>query len=155
MAAKFEIGDYVTWNSEARQASGKIIKVHTKDIEYEGHTTAQARMRRSMKSKSDKSDHIATNKESEAAARYVIHVSVITTLSIKVLTNKGSFLKEILSKESGFPQYTQKADYGKVKSLSPYWVCRHENKIWKCLRSVVHDGCPSLSKPCGHGSPTH
>ena len=30
MAAEFEIGGYVTWNSKARHVSGKIIKVHKK-----------------------------------------------------------------------------------------------------------------------------
>jgi len=28
----------VTWNSEAGHVSGKIIKVHTKDVDYKGHT---------------------------------------------------------------------------------------------------------------------
>ncbi len=56
MAAKFEIGGYVTWNSKAGHASGKIIKMHTKDIEYKDIRITRARMSRSMKSKSDKSD---------------------------------------------------------------------------------------------------
>ena len=34
MAKKFKVGDSVTWNSEAGHASGKIIKVHTKDVDY-------------------------------------------------------------------------------------------------------------------------
>ena len=38
MAAKFKVGDHVTWNSEAGQVSGKIIKVHTKDADYKGCT---------------------------------------------------------------------------------------------------------------------
>ena len=33
MTRKFSIGDYVTWNSEAGQVSGKIIKVHTRNID--------------------------------------------------------------------------------------------------------------------------
>lgn len=28
----------MTWNSEAGHVSGRIIKVHTKDIDYRGHT---------------------------------------------------------------------------------------------------------------------
>lgn len=34
----FEVGDYVTGNSEAGHVSGTIIKVHTKDFDYKGHT---------------------------------------------------------------------------------------------------------------------
>jgi hypothetical protein len=35
---KFEIGDHVTWNSEAGHVSGRIIKVHTHDTEIKGYT---------------------------------------------------------------------------------------------------------------------
>ena len=38
MTAKFKVGDYVTWNSEAGHVSGKIIKIHTNDTDYKGHT---------------------------------------------------------------------------------------------------------------------
>lgn len=38
MEKRFEVGDYVTWNSEAGHVSGTIIKVHTKDFDYKGHT---------------------------------------------------------------------------------------------------------------------
>ena len=38
MAARFKIGDHVTWNSEAGHVSGKVIKVHTKDADYKGYT---------------------------------------------------------------------------------------------------------------------
>jgi len=38
MAKKFSVGDHVRWNSEAGHVQGKIIKVHTKDVEYKGHT---------------------------------------------------------------------------------------------------------------------
>ena len=36
MKKTFKIGDHVSWNSEAGQVSGKIIKVHTKDVDYKG-----------------------------------------------------------------------------------------------------------------------
>ncbi|MCA9810380.1 MAG: HVA1 family protein, partial [Candidatus Dadabacteria bacterium] len=32
MAARFKVGDNVSWNSEAGRVSGTIIKVHTKDF---------------------------------------------------------------------------------------------------------------------------
>jgi hypothetical protein len=36
MTAKFTVGDHLFWNSEAGHVSGKIIKVHTKDVDYKG-----------------------------------------------------------------------------------------------------------------------
>jgi len=38
MTKRFKVGDHVTWNSEAGHVSGKIVKVHTKDVDYKGHT---------------------------------------------------------------------------------------------------------------------
>ena len=37
MAKRFKTGDHVIWNSEAGHVSGKIIKVHTQDIDYKEH----------------------------------------------------------------------------------------------------------------------
>ena len=34
MPTKFKVSDHVTWNSEAGRVSGKIIKVHTRDVDY-------------------------------------------------------------------------------------------------------------------------
>jgi Hypervirulence associated proteins TUDOR domain len=34
MAKRFKVGDHVSWNSEAGRVSGKIIKVHTRDVRY-------------------------------------------------------------------------------------------------------------------------
>lgn len=38
MKTKFEIGDKVSWNSEAGRVSGTIIKIHKKDFDYKGYT---------------------------------------------------------------------------------------------------------------------
>lgn len=38
MIKRFTVGDHVTWNSEAGHVSGTIIKVHTKDFDYKGHS---------------------------------------------------------------------------------------------------------------------
>lgn len=38
MAAKFKVGDHVTWNSEAAHVSGETIKVHTANTDYKGYT---------------------------------------------------------------------------------------------------------------------
>ncbi|MDZ4802522.1 MAG: DUF2945 domain-containing protein [Bryobacteraceae bacterium] len=38
MRKRFKVGDHVTWNSEAGHVSGRIIKVHTRDVDYKGYT---------------------------------------------------------------------------------------------------------------------
>jgi hypothetical protein len=62
MAAKFKVGDHVTWNSEAGPVSGKIIKVHTKDSDYKGYTHHASAEDPQFEIKSDKTDHIAMHK---------------------------------------------------------------------------------------------
>lgn len=64
MSAKFEIGDHVGWNSEAGHVSGKIIKVHTKDTDYKGHTHHASPEQPQYEIQSDKTDHIALHKGS-------------------------------------------------------------------------------------------
>lgn len=59
---KFEIGDHVSWNSEAGRVSGVIIKVHTKDFKYKGYTHHASEDDPQYEIKSDKSDHIAAHK---------------------------------------------------------------------------------------------
>jgi Hypervirulence associated proteins TUDOR domain len=34
---RFKLGDRVSWNSEAGRVSGKIVKVHTTDVNYKGY----------------------------------------------------------------------------------------------------------------------
>ena len=34
MANTFKVSDHVTWNSEAGYVSGRIVKVHTKNVNY-------------------------------------------------------------------------------------------------------------------------
>lgn len=64
MAHKFKVGDHVTWNSEAGHVSGKIIKVHTKDVAYKGYTHHASEDEPQYEIQSDKSDHIAMHKGS-------------------------------------------------------------------------------------------
>ena len=33
----FKIGDHVSWNSEAGRARGRIVRVHTRDVNYKGY----------------------------------------------------------------------------------------------------------------------
>lgn len=64
MAGKLEIGDHVTWNSEAGRVGGKIIKMHTKDFDYKGHTHRASDDDPQFEIKSDKTDHVAVHKGS-------------------------------------------------------------------------------------------
>jgi hypothetical protein len=61
MEKRFKVGDHVTWNSEAGHVSGKIIKVHTKDFDYKGHTHHASSDDPQYEIKSDKTDHIAAH----------------------------------------------------------------------------------------------
>jgi len=62
MTAKFKVGDHVIWNSEAGHVSGKITKVHTKDVDYKGYTHHATPDDPQYEIKSDKTDHIAMHK---------------------------------------------------------------------------------------------
>ena len=64
MTAKFKVGDHVRWNSEAGRVSGKIIKVHTKDVDYKGYTHHARKDDPQYEIKSDKTEHIAMHKGS-------------------------------------------------------------------------------------------
>jgi hypothetical protein len=37
MAKMFKSGDHVSWNSEAGRVSGRILKVHTVNVNYKGY----------------------------------------------------------------------------------------------------------------------
>lgn len=64
MSTKFSVGDHVSWNSEAGQVSGEIIKIHTADFDYKGHTRRASDDDPQYEIKSDKTDHIAAHKGS-------------------------------------------------------------------------------------------
>lgn len=61
--AKYQIGDHVTWNSEAGRVSGRIIKIHEKDFVYKEHNRRASTEEPQYEIKSDKTDHIAAHKE--------------------------------------------------------------------------------------------
>jgi hypothetical protein len=62
MKKTFRIGDHVTWNSEAGQVSGRVIKVHTRDVDYKGYNHHASEDEPQYEIKSDKTDHIAIHK---------------------------------------------------------------------------------------------
>ena len=64
MRSRFNIGDKVSWNSEAGIASGTIIKIHTSDFDYKGYTHHASEDEPQYEIKSDRSEHIAAHKGS-------------------------------------------------------------------------------------------
>ena len=64
MAEQLAIGDRVQWNSEAGLVSGTIIRVHTSDFAYKGHTHHASPAAPQYEIRSSKTDHIAAHKGS-------------------------------------------------------------------------------------------
>ena len=64
MAKTFRKGDRVSWNSEAGRVSGRIVKVHTKDVNYKGYVHHASKENPQYEIKSDKTDHVALHKAS-------------------------------------------------------------------------------------------
>jgi hypothetical protein len=64
MSERFEVGDHVSWNSEAGWVSGTIVRVHTRDFDYKGYTHHASEDDPQYEIKSDKTDHIAAHKGS-------------------------------------------------------------------------------------------
>jgi hypothetical protein len=62
MAKKFKVGDHVSWNSEAGRVSGKIVRVHTKDVHYKGYVHHASKEEPQYEIQSDKTAHIALHK---------------------------------------------------------------------------------------------
>ncbi len=62
METKFKVGDKVSWNSEAGRVSGTIIKIHTNDFDYKGHTHRATKDDPQFEIKSSKTGHIAAHK---------------------------------------------------------------------------------------------
>ena len=62
MAERFKVGDHVSWNSEAGRVRGRIIKVHTQDVDYKGHTRHCTPDDPQYEIKSDKTEHVAMHK---------------------------------------------------------------------------------------------
>ena len=62
MVIRFKTGDRVGWNSEAGRVSGRIVKVHTKDVNYKGYIHHASRDEPQYEIKSNKTDHVALHK---------------------------------------------------------------------------------------------
>ena len=64
MTERFKVGDRVEWNSEAGHVSGTIIKVHSRDFNYKGHTHRATSESPQYEIQSSKTEHIAAHKGS-------------------------------------------------------------------------------------------
>jgi len=62
VVSKFKVGDHVTWNSEAGHVSGRIVKVHSENVNYKGYVHHGSKEDPQYEIKSDKTDHIALHK---------------------------------------------------------------------------------------------
>jgi hypothetical protein len=62
MAQRFKTGDRVSWNSEAGRVRGKIVRVHTKNVNYKGYVHHASKDEPQYEIKSEKTDHIALHK---------------------------------------------------------------------------------------------
>jgi hypothetical protein len=62
MSIDYKIGDRVRWNSEAGPVTGRIIRVHKRNTNYEGYTHHASADDPQYEIKSDKTDHIAMHK---------------------------------------------------------------------------------------------
>lgn len=62
MAKAFKVGDHVSWNSEAGRVSGRIVRVHTKDVNYKDYVHHASKDNPQYEIKSDKTDHVALHK---------------------------------------------------------------------------------------------
>jgi hypothetical protein len=70
MGSKFKVGDHVTWNSEAGYASGRIVQIHTENVNYKGYIHHASKEDPQYEIKSDKTDHIALHRR---AALKLVH----------------------------------------------------------------------------------
>ncbi len=56
-----KVGDHVRWNSEAGWVSGHVVRIHTQDFDYKGHTHHASPERPQYEIRSDKTDHVAAH----------------------------------------------------------------------------------------------
>jgi len=59
---RYQIGDHVSWNSEAGRVRGRIIAIHVRDFDYKGHPRHASADDPQYEIKSDKTDHVAAHK---------------------------------------------------------------------------------------------
>ena len=58
----YKRGDHVSWNSEAGRVRGRIVRVHTRDVNRKGYVHHASADDPQYEIKSDKTDHVAMHK---------------------------------------------------------------------------------------------
>jgi hypothetical protein len=61
-AMRFRVGDHVSWNSEAGRVRGRVLRVHTLDVDWKGYIHHASEAEPQYEIKSDKTDHVAMHK---------------------------------------------------------------------------------------------
>lgn len=69
MSHTFQVGDSVTWNSEAGYIDGAVTKIHVREFEFRGRTRHASKDEPQYEVKSDKTGHLAAHKESALKKR--------------------------------------------------------------------------------------
>ena len=64
MPKRFEVGDRVSWNSEAGHVSGTIVRIHREAFIHKGYTHHARPEDPQYEIKSNKTDHVAIHKGS-------------------------------------------------------------------------------------------
>jgi hypothetical protein len=62
MTRIFEIGDHVSWNSEAGRVRGRVLRVHRKDVNYKGYIHHASPDDPQYEIRSDRTEHVALHK---------------------------------------------------------------------------------------------
>ncbi|OOC54874.1 MULTISPECIES: hypervirulence associated TUDOR domain-containing protein [Nocardiopsis] len=63
MTRRFDVGDHVSWNSEAGRVSGTVSRVHTRDFTFRGRTRRASEDEPQYEIESDRTDHVAVHKD--------------------------------------------------------------------------------------------
>ena len=61
---RYAVGDHVSWNSEAGRVRGRIIRVHTKALDWKGYTHHATADEPQYEIRSDRTDHVALHRGS-------------------------------------------------------------------------------------------
>lgn len=59
---RFEVGDHVSWNSEAGRVRGHILRVHSGNVDYKGYVHHATPDDPQYEIESDKTEHVALHK---------------------------------------------------------------------------------------------
>lgn len=56
-----KVVNHAAWNSEAGRVSGRVVKIHTRDFDYQGRAHHTSPDKPQYEIKSDRTDHVAAH----------------------------------------------------------------------------------------------